>query len=63
MDLITTSQLAAPDAAYNMIVDAHRGLDEKDSAVLNARLVFLLANHIGELSVLEQAIALAKEEL
>ena len=62
-DLITTSQLADPDAAYNMLVDAHRDLTKTQSTDLNARLVLLLANHVGELAVLEQAIALAKKEL
>ncbi|AXS40323.1 DUF2783 domain-containing protein [Breoghania sp. L-A4] len=59
-DLITTSQLAEPDALYNALVDAHRGLDDEQSAELNAKLVLLLANHIGEPNVLAQAIALAK---
>ena len=63
IDLITTSQLPDPDAAYNLLVDAHRDLDEHRSADLNARLVLLLANHVGDLGVLEQAIALAKREL
>lgn len=61
-DLITTTQLADPDAAYNMLVDAHRDLDGNQSAELNARLVLLLVNHVGDLDVLAQAIALAKEE-
>lgn len=61
-DLITTTQLADPDAAYNMLVDAHRDLDGNQSAELNARLVLLLINHVGDLDVLAQAIALAKEE-
>ncbi|PTW60931.1 uncharacterized protein DUF2783 [Breoghania corrubedonensis] len=62
-DLITTTQLADPDAAYNMLVDAHRDLSETQSADLNARLVLLLANHVGDICVLEQAVALAKTEL
>ncbi len=59
-DLITTSQLAVPDALYNALVDAHRDLDDEQSAELNARLVLLLANHIGDPDVLAQAIALAR---
>ena len=40
---------------------AHRGLAEGESNDLNARLVLVLANHIGDLGVLREAIALAKE--
>lgn len=62
VDLITTPQFPNPDAAYNMLVDAHRGLSDEESAELNAKLVLLLANHAGELSVLSQAIEIAKAE-
>ncbi|WP_319774158.1 DUF2783 domain-containing protein [Breoghania sp.] len=59
-DLITALQLPDPDAAYHRLVDAHRGLSEEQSADLNARLVLLLTNHVGDLAVLDQAIELAK---
>ncbi len=59
--LDTKSRFPHPDAAYNAIIDAHRGLSDEASAVLNARLVLLLANHIGDLDVLREAIALARE--
>jgi anthranilate phosphoribosyltransferase len=52
--------LPDPDAAYEALVEAHRGLPEPESAALNARLVLILANHIGDLAVLKEAIALAK---
>ena len=55
------SRFADPDAAYAALVEAHRGLDAASSAALNARLVLILANHIGDLGVLEEAIALAQE--
>lgn len=48
-----------PDAAYRLLTAAHRGLDEDASAALNARLVLILANQIGDLEVLREAIALA----
>ena len=57
--LITTSRFASPDEAYVALVDAHRGRDAEQSAALNARLVLILANHIGDLDVLKEAIALA----
>lgn len=58
--LITVSQFPDPDAAYRTIIDAHRGLSDAASAELDARLVLLLANHIGDAEVLAEAIALAK---
>jgi hypothetical protein len=60
--LETGSRFSDPDAAYRLLVEAHRGLSEDTSNDLNARLVLILANHIGDLDVLRQAIALAKEE-
>jgi hypothetical protein len=55
-----SSRFSTPDAAYETLVEAHRGLDDDASAALNARLVLILANHIGDIAVLEEAIALAK---
>ena len=48
------------DAFYERLVDAHRDLDDAASERLNARLVLLLANHIGDLRVLGEAIELAR---
>ena len=59
--LDTTSRFPNPHAAYNAIADAPRGLSDEASAALNARLVLLLANHIGDLEVLHEAVALASE--
>lgn len=56
----TDNRFADPDAAFRLIVEAHRGLSDADSAALNAKLVLILANHIGDLETLRQAIALAK---
>ncbi|MEA2934519.1 MAG: hypothetical protein QOD74_1165 [Variibacter sp.] len=58
-DLSTASNFADPDEAYVTLVEAHRGLGLEDSAALNARLVLLLANHIGDIAVLRAAIDLA----
>ncbi len=43
-------------------MDARRGLSEEAAAELDARLVLILANHIGDLAVLNEAIALARRE-
>ena len=58
--LITASQFPDPDAAYRSVIEAHRGLSDEASANLDARLVLVLANHIGDADVLAAAIALAK---
>ena len=63
MALSTSSNFAKPDDAFRMIVEAHRGLSDGQSADLDAALVLVLANHIGELEVLREAIELAKRRL
>jgi hypothetical protein len=60
MKLITDAHLSAPDDFYEALIDAHRELSPEQSHALNARLVLLLANHIGALDVLEQALAAAR---
>jgi len=45
------------------LMDAHQGLSEDQSHLLNARLILVMANHIGDLVVLKQAIQLAKDQL
>jgi hypothetical protein len=59
--LRTEPNLQNPDAAYEALVEAHRGISESESAALNARLVLILSNHIGDLGVLKEAISLAKK--
>jgi hypothetical protein len=61
MSLDTTPRLADPDALFALLVETHRGLDAEASRRLDARLVLLLANHIGDMDTLRQAIALAKD--
>ena len=60
MPLVTDPQLESPDLFYEALIDTHRGLNEAQSHALNARLVLLLANHIGDLSVLRQALDAAR---
>ena len=61
--LVTASRFTDPDAAYVALVEAHRGLSSEASVALNTRLVLVLANHIGDLGVLQEAIALAKRSI
>ena len=63
MTLSTSSNFSRPDDAFRAIVEAHRGLSEAQSADLDAALVLVLANHIGDLEVLRVAIELAKRRM
>jgi hypothetical protein len=63
MPLSTSSNFAKPDDAFRAIVEAHRGLSDAESADLDAALVLVLANHIGDIDVLKEAIALAKRRM
>jgi hypothetical protein len=58
--LTTEPNLDAPDEFYEALIEAHRELSAADSHALNARLVLLLANHIGTLDVLKEALRLAR---
>jgi len=60
MALDTRPKIADPDAIFAALVDAHAGLDEAASRRLDARLVLLLMNHIGDEAVLREAIRLAQ---
>jgi len=51
-----------PDAVYQMIVDAHRSFDAAQSAAFNARLVLILANHIGDAKIIASALESAGTE-
>lgn len=50
-----------PDAFYAALTEAHRERSEAQSERLNARLILLLANHIGDQQVLEEALTIAGE--
>ncbi|HEY7903342.1 MAG TPA: DUF2783 domain-containing protein [Casimicrobiaceae bacterium] len=61
--LDTRPRLAAADALYAMLVDAHRDLTDAQSERVNVRLVLLLANHIGDEDVIAEAIRAARAEI
>jgi len=48
------------DDFYEMLIEGHRGLSDAQSELMNARLVLLLANHVGDLRVLREAIDAAR---
>ena len=59
-DLNLTPNFTNADDFYEYLLNAHEGLSKSDSDALNARLIILLANHIGDLDTLKQAVDLAK---
>lgn len=59
--MTTDPNIPDPDGFYAALVAAHEGLSEAESAELNARLVFLLANQVGEQGVLLDCIAAARK--
>jgi Protein of unknown function (DUF2783) len=63
MTLSTSSNFSKPDDAFRAIVEAHRGLNDEQSADLDAALVLILANHIGDIEVLQEALALARRRI
>lgn len=63
MNLKHDPNIADADGLYAAIIEAHSGLSPDDSMALNARLVLLLANHIGDAEVLQEAIAAARASM
>ena len=61
MSLNTDPNFDRPDDFYQALIDAHAGLSEPQSAALNARLILLLANQVGDYDTLREAIAAARD--
>lgn len=59
-DLILSPNLARADDVYADLLAAHEGLSKEESDALNARLILILINHIGDQDVLRQALQAAK---
>jgi hypothetical protein len=60
--LRTEPRLAQPDEFYAELVELHRGLTDEQSRRVNAKLILLLANHIGDMATLREAMAAARED-
>ena len=60
MKLQTDLRVEDPDDLYQRLIALHQGLSEQQSLLLNARLILLLANHIGDSEVLEEAFTAAR---
>jgi len=59
--LVTTPNIPRPDDFYAELLALHEGLSKAESDAVNARLILILANHIGDRSVLAQAMAAARD--
>lgn len=60
MSLVTTRNIVDQDGVYAALIDAHKGLSETESAAFNARLILILLNQIGDATIIEEALALAR---
>ncbi len=59
--LTTTPNLTRPDESYAQLIAAHDGLTEAESHAMNARLILILMNHIGDPRVLAEALRLVRD--
>jgi len=60
--LVVTPNIERPDDFYAELIALHAGLSPQESAALNARLILLLSNHIGDRETLQEAFAAARAE-
>lgn len=60
--LVLGPNFTDPDEFYAALMDAIRELDQATAERVNTRLILLLANHIGDVAVLKEAIAIARDE-
>ena len=59
----TTLHFQDADAFYEQLLDAHAGLQREQSELLNARLILILANHVGDSKVLQECLRAASQPL
>ena len=51
------------DDFYESLIETHRDLSDEQSALVNAKLILLLANHIGDITVLREAMKIARQDV
>ena len=61
MALTTTNTMTDADASYAALIRAHEGLTEAESHALNARLILILMNQVGDAATIAEALALARD--
>lgn len=62
MSLNTQANINKPDDFYQELIDMHRDLSDEQSLSVNAKLILILANHIGDTDVLSEAMTIARGE-
>jgi hypothetical protein len=63
MTLNTNANITAPDEFYEALIDLHRDLSDEQSALVNAKLILLLANQVGDAQVLREAMMAAAQDI
>jgi hypothetical protein len=61
--LNTQPNIPAPDDFFQELVDMHRDLSAEQSALVNAKLILLLANHVGDPAILREAMRAARQDI
>ena len=59
--LSTELKIDRPDEFYEALIETHRGLSDEESRHLNARLILILANQVGDMDILTDALRLARQ--
>lgn len=62
MPLLHTPNIADPDGFYEALVASQRDLDDDEADLMLAKLVLILANHVGDRRVLDEALQLARPQ-
>lgn len=61
--LITQPNVAHPDDVYEVLIQLHDGLSDEESRLVNAKLILLLVNHIGDEQAIREALAAARRQV
>lgn len=60
--LITCPNVAHPDDVYELLIQLHDGLSEEESRLVNAKLILLLVNQVGDERIIREAVAAARRQ-
>lgn len=60
---LSALRLADADGFYAALLAAHEGLSDEQSALVNARLVLLLANQVGDAQLLQACVEAAAQPI
>jgi len=56
MELRSAANIDDPDGFYEELIDSQRNMSDEEAALMNCKLVLILANHIGDRTVLREAL-------